>query len=249
MPARGAGVDHAAERVVPEVLLGGGARLARRRRVAEHEVAGVPAADARGLHPAGRGEVGRAEAHALHARRGGGDLLDVGDALGRLEDRVDEDRPLQAGARLELGEQPVDVVDVPRPLDLRDHHDVELVADRLDDLREVVEHPRRLERVHARPQLRLAELDLPADPDQALARGLLAVDRDRVLEVAEQDVGLGRDVGRLGDHLLVREVEEVDHPPGPDGDLAERFGGADGERCEEGTGAAHGRRIVESPGL
>ena len=154
---------------------------------------------------------------------------------------MDEDRPLQAGARLELGQQPVHVVDVPGALDLRDHHDLELVADLADHLREVVEHPRRLERVHARPQRRLAEVHLAPDADQALARGLLAVDRHGVLEVAEQDVGLGGDVGRLGDHLLVREVEEVDHPRRLERDLGERFGRPDGEGLEEVTGIAHER--------
>ena len=74
--------------------------------------------------------------------------------------RIGRSRPRP---RLELGEQPVDVVDVPRPLDLRDHHDLELVADLADELRQVVEHPRRLERVHARPQRRLAEVHLAAD--------------------------------------------------------------------------------------
>ena len=94
---RRAGVDHAPDRVVPEVLLRAGARRVRvaRVRVGEHDVAGVAAADARGLHPPRRREVGRAEAHALHARRGGGDLLDVRDAERGLEDRVDEDRPLE----------------------------------------------------------------------------------------------------------------------------------------------------------
>ena len=59
-----------------------------------------------------------------------------------LEDRVDEDRLLEAGLGLELREQAVDVVDVPRALDLRDHDHVELVADLGDERREVVEHPR-----------------------------------------------------------------------------------------------------------
>ena len=49
-------------------------------------------------------------------------------------------------------------MDVPGALDLRDHHHVEPVADRGDQLGQVVEHPRALERVHARPELRLAEL-------------------------------------------------------------------------------------------
>ena len=88
-------------------------------------------------------------------------------------------------------------------LDLRDHHHVELVADLGDDLGDVVEHPRRLERVDARPQLRLAEVDVATDAEQALTGGLLAVDRHGVLEIAEQDVHGRGDVGDLGDHLLV----------------------------------------------
>ena len=151
---------------------------------------------------------------------------------------MDQDRPLEAGLRLELGEQAVDVVDVPRALDLRDHDDVELVADLGDQFGQVVEHPRGGELVDPRPQLRVAEVHLAADLDQAGARGELAVDRDRVLEVAEQDVDGGRDVGHLGDHLLVGEVQEVDHPGGFEGDLASRLGGADGEGLEEVSGVA-----------
>ena len=143
------------------------------------------------------------------------------------------------GLRLELGEQPVHVVDVPRALDLRDHDHVELVADLGDDAREVVEHPRRLERVDPRPQLRVAEVHLAADGDESLARGLLALDRHGVLEVAEQDVDLLGDVGRLGDHLLVGEVEEVDHPRRRHGILERRVGRADGQRLEEGSGVLH----------
>ena len=93
----------------------------------------MAAADAGGLHPPVRGEVGRAEGQALHARRRAADLLDVGDATSGLEDRVDQQRLRQPGLRLELGEQPVDVVDVLRPLDLRDHDHVDLVADLGDD--------------------------------------------------------------------------------------------------------------------
>ena len=102
---------------------------------------------------------------------------------------MDEDRALQPVLGLELREQAVDVVDVPRALDLRDHDHVEPVADLADERDQVVEHPRRVERVHARPQRGAAEVDLAADRHEAGARGLLAVGRDRVLEVAEQDVG------------------------------------------------------------
>ena len=147
-----------------------------------------------------------------------------------------EDRLLDAGLGLELREQAIDVVDVPRTLDLRDHDDVEPVADLAHERREVVEHPRRLERVHARPQLGVAELDVAPDGHQAGARGLLAVDRHGVLEVAEQDVHLRGDVGDLGDHLLVGEVEEVDHPRGPEGNLARGLRGADRERLKKSLG-------------
>ena len=52
---------------------------------------------------------------------------------------------------LELGQQLVEVVDVPGALDLRQHDHVELVAGGGDDLDDVVEHPgqlRQLMRVH-----------------------------------------------------------------------------------------------------
>ena len=240
-PGRGAGVDHAGDRVVPEVLLGAdpvGLGVLGVGRVLHHPVAGVAAADPGRLHPPRGGEVGGAEAHPLHARAGGGDLLQVDDALRRLEDRVDQDRAVEAGLGLELGEQAVDVVDVPGALDLGHHHDLELVADLADQRGQVVEHPGALQRVDPRPERGLAEVGLGRGLDQAGARRLLAVDRDRVLEVAEQDVGLLRDGGRLGDHLLVREVEEVDHPRRLDGDLAQRLGGADRQRLEEVSGVS-----------
>ena len=53
----------------------------------------------------------------------------------------------------------------------------------------------------------------------------------------------------LGDHLLVGEVEEVDHPRRLDGDLAQRLGGADRLRLEEVSGVSQAaprsrRRLV-----
>ena len=130
-PGRGAGVDHAGDRVVPWVLLGGGPRGLGvvGVGVGDDQIAGMPAAHARRLHPPRGGQVGRAEAHALHARAGGGDLLQVDHAEAGLEDGVDEDRALEARLGLELGQEPVDVVDVPRALDLGHHDHVELVAD------------------------------------------------------------------------------------------------------------------------
>ena len=66
-PVRRAGVDHAGDRVVPQVLLvrRRAARRGRRRiGVLAHQVAGVAAADAGRLHPPVGGEVGRAERRA-----------------------------------------------------------------------------------------------------------------------------------------------------------------------------------------
>ena len=122
----------------------------------------MAAADPRRLHRARRRKVGRAEADAVHARRGGRDRLDIVDAFGRLQDGVDQDRLLHRVPRLELRQQLVEIVDVPRAFDLRQHDDVELVADRADDLADVVEHPRRIERVDARPQAGRAEIVSPS---------------------------------------------------------------------------------------
>ena len=76
--------------------------------------------------------------------------------------------------------------------------DVELVADGGDGLRHVVEHPGRVERVDPRPQSGRAEIDRLGHGDEAAARGLLGVGRDRVLEVAEHDVDLAQQLRHLG---------------------------------------------------
>ena len=91
---------------------------------------------------------------------------------------MDEQRPGQPGLRLELREQPVDVVDVLGALDLRHHDHVELVADLRHERGQVVEHPRRVEAVDPRPELgrrrsRLscAHLDQPAGGASFLSAG------------------------------------------------------------------------------
>ena len=241
MPGGGAGVDHAGDRVVPRVLLGGRAWSVGvvGIGVLDHLVARVATADPRRLHPPGCGEVGRPEAHPLHPGARGRDLLQVDHAERGLEDRVDQQRRLQLRLRLELGQQAVDVVDVPGPLDLRDHDHLELVADLGDELGEVVEAPGTLELVHPGPELGVAEVDLPGDLDQALAGRDLPVDRDGVLEVAEQDVGLLDHVRDLGAHLLVGRVEEMDHPRGLEGDLVRRFRRPDRQRLEEVSWVSH----------
>ena len=120
----------------------------------------MAAADARRLHAArlAARSAGPKESPACAGSRA--DLLDVDDAEVGLEDRVDQQRLREARLGLELGQQLVDVVDVPGTLDLGDHDDVELVADLGDQRREVVEHPRAVEAVHAGPELAVAEVGL-----------------------------------------------------------------------------------------
>jgi hypothetical protein len=182
-------------------------------RVLADEVARVAAADAGRLHPPVGGEVGGAEREALHARRGAADLLDVGHAEGRLEDRVHEERAGEPGLGLELGEQPVDVVDVLGALNLGDHDDVELVADLGHERREVVERPGAVQRVDPGPELsKVTEIRGLADRDQPGPRCLFVVGLDGVLEVAEKHVDGPHHLGDLGRHLGVARVEEVDDP-------------------------------------
>ncbi len=52
------------------------------------------------------------------------------------------------------------------------------------------------------------------------------------------------DLRHLGDHLLVGEVEEVDHPGGLEWDLAHRLGGVDGEGLEEVAGVSQVGRLL-----
>ena len=250
---RHAGVDHAGDRVVPQVLLVGGPRHVGVLgvRILAHEVPRMAAADPGRLHPPVGGEVGRPERQALHPRRGGADLLHVGHTAGGLQDGVDEDRAIQAGLGLQLGQQPVDVVDILGPLDLGDHDHVEGVADLGDGGDDVVEPPRRVERVDPRPELGVAVAPRLADLDQAGPRRLLLGRRDGILEVGQQDVDGRRDRRHLGHHLRVLRRQEVDHPRRPHRDLPQRFGGADGQRPEEvlrGTHAAQVRERCPGPG-
>jgi hypothetical protein len=68
-----------------------------------------------------------------------------------FENGVDEDRPLQGVPGFELGQQLIEVMDIPGAFDLRQHHHVEPVADGADDLHHIVERPGRIERIDARP--------------------------------------------------------------------------------------------------
>ena len=92
-----------------------------------------------------------------------------------------------------------------------------------------------LTRVHSAVSPRSISRPTLISPARAAS---LLFERHGVLEVAEQDVDLRRDVGHLRDHFLVGEVQEVDHPGRLEGDLARRLGGVDGEGLEEVAGVA-----------
>ena len=105
----------------------------------------------------------------------------------------------------------------------------------------VVEHPRRVERVDARPQAGRAEVVRLRHGDEAGARRLLGVGRNRVLEVAEHHVDLRDQLRHLGAYLLDVRRHEVDHALQLDRQLAQRRRRADRERLEEVARELHGR--------
>ncbi len=69
--------------------------------------------------------------------------------------------------------------------------------------------------------------------DEAVARGLLGVDRDGVFEIAEHDVDLRDQLRHLGAHLLDVRRHEMDHALEPHRQFAQRRRRADGQRLEE----------------
>ena len=160
---------------------------------------------------------------------------------GGLQNGVDQDRPLDGVAGFELGQKLVEIVDVPGAFDLGQHDDVELVADRGDDLGDVVERPGRVERVDARPQAGRAEIGRLGHGDEALARRLLGVGRDRVLQIAEHHVDLPGELRHLGGDLLDMRRHEMDHALELDRQLAQRRRRADRQRLIEWARQLHVR--------
>ena len=77
----------------------------------------------------------------MHARAGRTNVFDILHSLRRFKDGVDQDRTLDRVSGFQLGEQLIEIVDVPGTLDLRQHDDVELVSDRCDNVCDVVQNP------------------------------------------------------------------------------------------------------------
>ena len=160
---------------------------------------------------------------------------------------MDQDRLGDLVLGFELGQQLVEIVDVPRPLDLGQHHNVELVAGFGDQRGDVIQRPRRVEAVDARPQAGCAEIELLGHRDEAGAGLVLFAGGDRVFQVAEHDVDLADGVLELGPDLGVMRRDEVDHPLKLDRHLpiglrrANREGREEfGRRARGGHGSARG---------
>ena len=124
-------------------------------------------------------------------------------------------------------------MDVPRPLDLRQHDDVELVANGRNDLGNIVERPGRVQAIHAGPQAGVAEVEFLAHLDEALARRFLGVGGNGVLEIAQNHVDRLGHVAGLGADFFQMRRHEMDHALHPHGQVAIGGRRPDGERLVE----------------
>ena len=167
---------------------------------------------------------------------------------GGLEDRVDEDRPRRARPSPRAGRAGGRRSGCPRrPRPWAPSSTSSWSPISLTSCGQVVEHPGALQRVDPGPERGLAEVGLLRGLDQAL-RGRPPCGRpgSRPRGCRAGCRSCSAMSAGLGDHLLVREVEEVDHPRGLDGDLAQRLGGADRLRLEEVSGVSQAAPRVVS---
>jgi hypothetical protein len=135
--------------------------------------------------------------------------------------------------RFEQGDVLIDEMDVPWPFDLGNHDHVELVANVLDDLLEVVEDPRAVQGIDAHPHRGIGEVVIGQQLDEAGARRVLGLDRDGVLEVAAHHVALPRRFRRLGADLVDVRRKEMDHSFRPDRQFTQGLWRTNGERLVE----------------
>ena len=169
----------------------------------------------------------------MHARRRHRDIGDIVDAFGGLQNGVDQDGLFDRVLRFQLSEELVEIVDIPGSFDLGQHDHVEPLAHRADDLDHVVEYPRRVECVDARPQAGCAEVIGFCHRDETCPRRLLGIGRDCVLQIAEHYVDLCDQLRHLGAHFLDMRRHEMDHAFKLDRQLAQRRWRADRQRLEE----------------
>ena len=150
-----------------------------------------------------RREVGRAEDDRLQPGRGGADRLDVDQAEGGLDLRLDPDvADRQPGRLLDLGQQEVHGHHLRGALDLGQHDLVQPGTGAADDGHDVVGGPLGRPVVDPDAEDLLAPVLVPDGGDDLVPRALLLLGRDRVLQVEEDHVG--RDARALAQHLLGR---------------------------------------------
>jgi hypothetical protein len=133
----------------------------------------------------------------------------------------------------------IHVVNVPRPFDLRHHDHVESIAEPHDQIRHILQMPRRVQRIDAAPIADILAQQHFAHLHRARARRILGVGGDGVFQIGQQHIDLARHVRRLGAHLLQMRRYEMDHPLQRDGQLPQRRRRARGQGGEEVTGRLH----------
>ena len=174
----------------------------------------------------------------MHARACACDFLDIIDAFRRLQQGMDHDGLLDAVLGFELSEKLIQIMNIPSPLDLRHHDDIELAADRRHDFEDVVENPRTVERVDARPKTCAAEVVRARHLDETAPRRFLVLRRDRVFEISANHVHLLHQLGDLGADLLDLRRHEMDHALKTHGLFDKRSRSARCESLEELRGCS-----------
>ncbi len=224
---------------MPQILLIKGAGLVVLTGIGQNTIGRVPAADARRLHAARGCQIGRPKAHAMHAWRGSGDLLDVLDPFCSLQNGMDEDRLFNPVPCFELRQKLVEIVDIPHPLDLRQHDHIELVADRRHNLSHVIQRPRAVQAVDPRPEARRAEIVCLAQFDEPGPRRLLGIGRNGILQVAQHHIDVLDQIGHLGPHFLDMRRHKMDHPLKSHRQFRQRFRCANGKWLVKARGQFH----------
>src|SRR5215510_11091601 len=130
-------------------------------------------------------------------------------------------------------------MDIPWPIHFGQHDHVDFVADCAYDLNDIVEGPRRIERVDARPQPGRAAISRPGHFDEAFARSGFCVDRDGVFQVAEYDVHLLHKLAHLCAYSFIVRRYEMDHALQTDRHLAQGSRRANGKRRKELAWQSH----------
>ena len=124
-------------------------------------------------------------------------------------------------------------MDVPCPFHFRQHNHIEIIANRFDNLRHIVEDPRAIQGIDADPQSGVAEIRAACDFNETGPRRLFGIDRNAIFQISTQDVDLLGGRGNLGTNLLDVRRKEMNHTLGPHGQFSERLWRPNCERFVE----------------